>query len=83
MSATTVGRFKYEGGQISGPAEYMNGAGDVKLEKILSGNDLAYNTMIVASPGTDPVTMILTALQTDFAGWLGQRELIAGLEGVK
>ena len=83
MIAVTVGRFKYESGQISGPAEYMEGAGDVKLDSILSGNDIAYNTMILASPGTDPVTMILTALQTDYAGWLGQRELIAGMEGVK
>ena len=81
MSATTtVGRFKYESGQISGPAEYMNGDGDAKLDSILGGNDIAYNTMIVAKPGIDPVTMILTALQTDYAGWRGQRELIASLK---
>lgn len=79
MAAITVGRFSYdaESGTLTGPVEYLKEQGDALLARIKAGNSVVYNTGI--SLGHDPVKTILVALQTDFAGWLGNRQLLAGL----
>ena len=69
------------GGAISGPADYLKAKGDAKLASILSGNDAGFNAMMrFAPPGADLETLVLVALQTDYAGWLGMNGLLAGLK---
>ena len=69
----TVGRFSLEGGVLSGPAQYMEEQGNAKLDKILAGKDTVFNMTAHLSPNAE--TAVLVALQTDFAGWLGMKEV--------
>jgi hypothetical protein len=69
----TVGRFSIDGTRISGPAEYMRERGDARLHKLLAGQDALFNACAHWSPDTE--TAILVWLQTDFAAWLGMRDL--------
>lgn len=69
-----VGAFTIDNGLLSGPALYMEEQGNSKLERILSGNDTVFNASVLHSP--DIETGILVAMQTDYAGWLGQQELV-------
>jgi len=73
----TVGQFYTEDGSLFGPAEYMREQGNAKLDDILAGTDAAFNICVGFSP--DVETAILVAMQTDYAGWIGARLLIAGL----
>jgi hypothetical protein len=73
----TVGRFYIEGGALYGPALYMQEQGDAKLAGILAGTDTVFNMTSHLSP--DIYTAILVALQTDYAGWAGMRQLINDL----
>ena len=68
-----VGKFTLDNGVLSGPAEYMQEQGSAKLDRILAGTDNVFNASLVHS--TDIETGILVALQTDYAGWLGMKEL--------
>ena len=68
-----VGKFTIDKGVLSGPAEYMKEQGGAKLEKILAGTDVVFNASLTHSP--DIETGILVAMQTDYAGWLGDKEL--------
>jgi hypothetical protein len=70
----TVGRFTIDGETISGPAEYMREQGNARLDRILAGKDTVFNLSSHLSP--DVETAVLVALQTDFAGWLGAREML-------
>lgn len=73
MAIKTVGRFTIEDGTLIGPAEYMKEQGNAKLDKILAGKNTIFNMTSHQSPNIE--TAILVHLQTDFAGWLGMREV--------
>ena len=68
-----AGKFTLDNGVLSGPAEYMQGQGSAKIERILAGTDIVFNASLTHSP--DIETGILVAMQTDYAGWLGMKEL--------
>ena len=73
---TTVGKFTFEDGAVSGPAEYMRERGNVRLDRILRGEDTVFNAGCQFAPnGTPTVTLVLTSIQTDYAAWLGSRSL--------
>jgi hypothetical protein len=84
MENTTkkVGRFEFDpkSGTLSGPAEYMKERGNALIDAIQGGTDNIFNMTASFSP--DPVTAIMVRLQTDFAGWLGSRQ-IASMAGVR
>jgi len=69
----TVGRFTLEDGILSGPHAYMRDRGNAKLDDILDGKDVVFNSVAHLSPGLE--TAILVALQTDYAGWAGMKEV--------
>jgi len=75
----TVGQFTFntETNVVEGPAEYMREQGSARLERIMSGNDVVFNMGVTRSP--DVYTAVLVSLQTDYAGWKGTRQLLAGL----
>ncbi len=68
-----VGQFSIESGVLSGPKQYMEEKGRARLERILTGEDVVFNASLFYSP--DAETGILVSMQTDYAGWLGQKEL--------
>jgi hypothetical protein len=69
-----VGRFALEDGVVSGPAEYMRERGDARLREIEAGRDSVFNAGLqFGSPNVE--TAILVSLQTDYAGWLGQKQM--------
>ena len=72
-----VGAFKYDPKTklVEGPAEYMREQGDAKLKECLSGKSAVVEYGL--STGGDPATLILVALQTDYAGWIGMKGLAA------
>lgn len=72
----TVGQFTYDGQSVSGPAEYMREQGSAKLDSILAGEAAGFNAMLAVRPDVDLETMVLIALQTDYAGWKGTRQLL-------
>lgn len=78
QQTTTVGQFTIENGELSGPADYMCERGKARLESILAGNDPVFNMGLRHSPS--PETAMLVSLQTDFAGWKGERQLREALE---
>ena len=78
MKSKTVGAFEIRDGALYGPAEYMREQGNDKVERILAGNDVVFNVGCVKSP--DVETALLVALQTDYAGWKGTRQLLASLK---
>jgi len=70
---TTVGRFTLEDGCLAGPRAYMHERGNAKIKGILDGKDVVFNSVAHLSP--DLETAILVALQTDYAGWAGMKEV--------
>lgn len=74
-----VGEFTYDGKTVSGPEQYMKERGSAKLDSICSGNDVGFNAMMACRPGGDLETLVLVALQTNYAGWKGTRSLLKGL----
>lgn len=74
----SVGRFTYENGSISGPRQYMEEQGSALLSRIETGQEPTFNATCHLSPNI--ITAILVWLQTDFAGWLGRKELIESLK---
>lgn len=79
----TAGRFTFdtETQVLSGPAEYMKERGNVRLARILAGQDVLFNTTAYLSP--DAETAILVSLQTDYAAYCGEREMAARMERAK
>ena len=75
----TVGQFTYDEktGTVVGPKQYMDEQGSAKLDRILSGNDVVFNMGATRSP--DVITALLVAMQTDYAGWKGTKQLLEGL----
>lgn len=74
----TVGRFTIDGETLSGPAEYMREQGDARLAEVLAGKNEVFNMTAHLSP--DVETALLVNLQTDFAGWLGTRQMMEWLK---
>ena len=71
-----VGQFELdEKGVLSGPAAYMKEQGTAKLDRILAGNDAGFNAMTAVRPDIPVGQMVLVALQTDYAGWVGMRQM--------
>jgi len=74
-----VGRFTLdEHGRVAGPRVYMeapDGFAAVKAD-IEAGR----STVVMMGPAGTPFnTLVLVAIQTHFAGWLGARELLGGV----
>ncbi len=74
-----IGKFKIVDDALYGPESYMNEKGNAKVDAILAGNDAGFNAMIQARPDIAIEQMICTALQTDFAGWLGMKQFTSEL----
>ena len=70
MTTLEIGRFKLE---EAAPAEYMREQGNAKLDAILAGNDAVFNMSAHYSPTVE--TAVLVALQTDYAGWAGMKQV--------
>lgn len=67
-----AGRFQvYDDGTFAGPAEYI---GQVKTDKILADASLLAGC---APAGTTVYQLFAVALQTDYAAWVGMREMMA------
>ncbi len=49
---------------------------DAFMQDLLAGCSAAFN---YAPAGTDPMRAALVAIQTDYAGWSGTRDLLRGL----
>lgn len=73
MAKKTAGRFEIENGVLSGPGKYMTEQGNAKLDSILAGQDVAFNTMMQFQP--DIEMLILVAMQTDYAGYIGMKQV--------
>ncbi len=73
----TVGRFTLTDGVLEGPALYMNERGSALVDEITAGRDLIFNVTAELSPSVE--LAVLVRLQTDFAGWFGQRQLLAAI----
>ncbi len=73
MTIKTCGRFTLEDGILSGPKQYMEEQGNTLVDKVLAGEDVIFNTTAHFSP--DIETAILVRLQTDYAGWLGLKQV--------
>jgi len=71
----TAGRFTIENGVLEGPGNYMTEKGNAKLDSILSGNDASFNTMVQFGGQRDIEMLVLVALQTDYAGWVGMKQV--------
>ena len=72
-----VGRFRFdrETQTLEGPADYMREQGNAKVDRIVRGDDVAFNMTCHLSP--DIETAILIHLQTDYAGWHGMKSFQA------
>ena len=73
----TVGRFSYENGTITGPAQYMKDQGNDLIDRINAGTDEILNMTAHYSPS--PIQAVLVRLQTDYAGWIGVKQLLDSL----
>lgn len=69
-----IGKFEFKEGAVYGPKDYMLQQGNTKLDAILAGQAAGFNAMLAARPDADPVQMVLVALQTDYAGWVGMQQ---------
>lgn len=79
----TVGNFSYDPttNALSGPVLYMQERGNGFVDNALRGRSASFNTMLGACRhGQDPLRTLLVALQTDYAGWVGQRQVLAQIQ---
>jgi len=86
MPTKTVGKFSFDEDtqEVAGPASYMAEKYDAEIAGILAGNDAVFNMTANLSP--DPITAILVHLQTDYAGYVGMKQVegwIADAQGGK
>lgn len=70
-----VGRFSFDPAtsEVTGPAAYMRERGNERLRSIEAGTDVVFNMGVIHSPSIE--VAILVSLQTDFAGWRGQKQM--------
>ncbi len=73
MPVKTCGQFSMEGGVLTASRTYMEEQGNALVDKILAGDDMIFNMTSGQSP--DVETAILVRLQTDYAGWIGFKEV--------
>jgi hypothetical protein len=69
-----VGQFSYENGVLSGPEAYMTERWEMLKAKIFDGKSALFEQAVERSPNIE--TALLVTVQTDYAGWLGTRELL-------
>lgn len=69
-----VGQFEYKDKAVYGPKTYMTEQGNAKLNAIMTGQAAGFNAMLTARPDVNPMQMVLVALQTDYAGWIGMKQ---------
>ena len=75
QAVATVGKFSWDGQTITGPRDYMEDPGG--FPKVKADLESGRNAIIGAAPiGTDTVTLMLVAIQTNYAGWKGTRDLL-------
>jgi hypothetical protein len=74
MATLNVGMFTLEGDHLTGPAGYMEARGFALLDRIDAGQDTTFNLTAHLSPSAE--LAVLVRLQTDYAAWLGQQELL-------
>lgn len=78
MPAKVCGQFSIENEILSGPKEYMEDQGNMLVDKIFADEDTVFNMTAHLSP--DVETAIVVRLQTDYAGWLGMRQVESWLK---
>jgi hypothetical protein len=76
--AIVIGKFTLEGNDINGPASYIEQRGFALIDTIQEGKDTTFNLTCHLSPSVQ--VAVLVRLQTDYAGWLGQQELLRRLK---
>lgn len=69
------GRFRLTGNTIKGPAAYMNERGNGLIDRIVSSQDTMFNMTAHLSPSAGMA--VLVRLQTDYAAWVGERQMLA------
>ena len=70
-----IGAFTlYDDGTFTAPAQYMKERGDERLARIEKGEDELFNHTAHLSPNL--ATAVLVWLQTDYAGWIGNQQLL-------
>lgn len=80
MATVECGRFKLiDGNTVEGPGEYMAERGNALIDRILRGEDTTFNLTAHLSPSAE--LAVLVRLQTDYAGWLGTRQMHSWLGG--
>jgi hypothetical protein len=80
MAVIECGRFKLiDGTTLEGPGEYVAERGNDLVDRILAGEDVIFNGTADHSPSVEMA--ILVRLQTDYAGWVGSRQLHNGMDG--
>lgn len=62
---------------IVGPAEYLKSEAFRKCSAKI--DDGSHCLLAMAPEGTDPLTLLGTIFQTDYAAWLGMRRFMAGM----
>jgi hypothetical protein len=78
MAAIPVGQFALEGDELNGPTRYMEERGFALLDRVDAGQDTSFNLTAHLSPSAE--LAVLVRLQTDYAAWLGQQELLRRLQ---
>ena len=75
MAVLTCGRFTFDQDSqtLEGPGEYMTEKGNALVDSILGGNDVMFNMTCSMSPS--PEMAVMVRLQTDYAGWVGNRQV--------
>jgi hypothetical protein len=62
-----------DNGSIRGPKEYMDERGSDLLDDILNDDDDQFSEFLRRAPSAKKA--MLVRLQTDYAGWKGQKEI--------
>ena len=72
-----VGRFSYQDGKVSGPAQYMNERGGARLDLLNGDMPESLEVMLRFAPDCPDKTIrtILVWMQTDFAAWMGEKSM--------
>ena len=78
MNDAKVGQFEIKNGSLYAPVEYMNERGNARVDEILEGRNTVFNMTAHLSP--TPEIALLVNLQTDYAGWIGTKQLIDSLK---
>lgn len=73
-----IGSFRWENGSVVGPAAYMAERFDAVVEEIKAGRNAVFSSPFASS---NVAVRLLVAVQTDYAAWKGQREMVARLGG--